>query len=48
MTCSVLTNIPAGAPVPVSVNGVTIAHDAIVREMQHQRANKPIEAHRVN
>ena len=44
MSCSVHTNIPAGKPVPVSVNGVTIARDAIVREMQHHRANKPIEA----
>jgi len=44
MSCSVHTNIPAGKPVPVSVNGITIARDAIVREMQHHRANKPIEA----
>lgn len=44
MSCSVHTNIPAGKPVTVSVNGVTIGRDAIVREMQHHRANKPIEA----
>lgn len=44
MTCSVHTNIPAGKPVPVSVNGVTIARDAIVREMQHHPAGKPIAA----
>jgi peptidyl-prolyl cis-trans isomerase C len=44
MGCSVHTNIPAGKPVPVSVNGVTIARDAIVREMQHHPAGKPIEA----
>ena len=44
MSCSVHTNIPAGKPMPVSVNGVTIARDAIVREMQHHRASKPIEA----
>ncbi|MGN6570089.1 MAG: peptidylprolyl isomerase [Pseudolabrys sp.] len=44
MSCSVHTNIPAGKPMPVSVNGVTIARDAIVREMQHHPAKKPIEA----
>jgi len=44
MSCSVHTNIPAGKPVPVRVNGVTIARDAIVREMQHHPAAKPIEA----
>jgi peptidyl-prolyl cis-trans isomerase C len=44
MSCSVHTNIPAGKPVPVSVNGVTIARDAIVREMQHHPADKPIAA----
>ena len=44
MSCSVHTNIPAGKPMPVSVNGVTIARDAIVREMQHHRAKKPLEA----
>jgi peptidyl-prolyl cis-trans isomerase C len=44
MSCSVHTNVPAGKPVPVSVNGVTIARDAIVREMQHHPAKKPIEA----
>jgi peptidyl-prolyl cis-trans isomerase C len=44
MSCSVHTNIPAGKSVPVSVNGVLIGRDAIVREMQHHRANKPIEA----
>ncbi len=44
MSCSVHTNIPAGKPVPVSVNGITIARDAIVREMQHHPANKPIAA----
>jgi peptidyl-prolyl cis-trans isomerase C len=36
--------MPTGKPVPVSVNGVTIARDAIVREMQHHSAKKPIEA----
>lgn len=44
MSCSVHTNIPAGKPVPVSVNGVTIARDAIVREMQHHPAKRPLEA----
>ena len=44
MSCSVYTNIPTGKPAPVSVNGVTIARDAIVREMQHHPAQKPIEA----
>ena len=44
MSCSVHTNIPAGKPVTVSVNGVAIARDAIVREMQHHPAQKPIAA----
>lgn len=44
MSCSVHTNIPAGKPVSVSVNGVAIARDAIVREMQHHPAQKPIAA----
>ncbi len=43
-TCSAHTQIPAGKPVAVSVNGVTIARDAIVREMQHHPAAKPIAA----
>lgn len=44
MSCSVHTSIPAGKPVKVSVNGVPIARDAIVREMQYHPAEKPIEA----
>jgi peptidyl-prolyl cis-trans isomerase C len=36
--------MPAGRPVAVSVNGVSIARDAIVREMQHHAAPKPIAA----
>jgi len=44
MSCSIHTNIPAGKPMPVSVNGVSIARDAIVREMQHHPAKKPIDA----
>jgi len=35
---------PAGKPIAVSVNGVTIARDAIVREMQHHPADKPVAA----
>jgi peptidyl-prolyl cis-trans isomerase C len=44
MSCEVHTSIPAGKPVTVSVNGVAIARDAIVREMQHHPAEKPIAA----
>ncbi len=44
MTCSVHTAIPSGRPVPVTVNGVAIARDAIQREMQHHPAEKPIAA----
>jgi len=44
-TCSAHAQIlPAGRPVAVSVNGVSIARDAIVREMQHHPAEKPIAA----
>ena len=43
-TCSAHAQIPAGKPVAVSVNGVSIARDAIVREMQHHPADKPIAA----
>lgn len=42
--CSAHAQIPAGKPVPVCVNGVTIARHAIVREMQHHPAGKPIAA----
>jgi peptidyl-prolyl cis-trans isomerase C len=35
------TRIPAGAPVPVSVNGVAISRDAITREIQNHPAPKP-------
>lgn len=44
MSCSAHAQIPAGGPVPVSVNGVAIARDAIQREMQHHPAQKPIAA----
>jgi len=43
-TCSAHAQIPAGKPAAVSVNGVSIARDAIVREMQHHPAGKPIAA----
>ncbi len=44
MSCSVHAQIRAGRPVPVAVNGVTIARDAIQREMQHHPALKPLAA----
>lgn len=44
MTCSARTQIPAGCPKPVRVNGVAITRDAIQREMQHHPAQKPIAA----
>ena len=44
MSCSVHTQLPTGRPVNVSVNGVSIARDEIVREMQHHPAGKPIAA----
>ena len=44
MGCSVQVQFPAGKPVTVSVNGITIARDAIVREMQHHPAEKPVTA----
>ena len=43
-TCSAHAQIPAGKPAAVSVNGISIARDAIVREMQHHPAGKPIAA----
>ena len=43
-TCSAHAQISAGKPAEVSVNGVSIARDAIVREMQHHAAPKPIAA----
>ncbi len=42
--CSAHAQIPAGKPAAVSVNGVAIPRDAIVREMQHHPASKPIAA----
>lgn len=44
MSCSVHIQFPTGKPVTVSVNGVAIPRDAIVREMQHHPAAKPIAA----
>lgn len=44
MSCAVHTQMPGGKPVSVSVNGVAIPRDAIVREMQHHAAGKPIAA----
>ncbi len=43
-TCAAHAPMPAGKPVTVSVNGIAIARDAIVREMQHHPAGKPIAA----
>lgn len=42
MSCSVHVQFPAGKPITVSVNGISIARDAIQREMQHHPAAKPI------
>jgi peptidyl-prolyl cis-trans isomerase C len=44
MTFVVHAQIPTGRPVPVSVNGVTIARDAIQREIQYHPAPKAIAA----
>jgi peptidyl-prolyl cis-trans isomerase C len=44
MSCSVHPQLPTGRPVNVSVNGVSIPRDEIVREMQHHPADKPIAA----
>ncbi len=43
-TCAAHAPMLAGKPVTVSVNGIAIARDAIVREMQHHTAEKPIAA----
>lgn len=44
MSRSIQVQFPAGKPITVSVNGVTIARDAIVREIQYHPAEKPIAA----
>jgi peptidyl-prolyl cis-trans isomerase C len=46
MSCSVRSVIAGAARVPVTVNGVTIAHDLISREAQNHPAPKPIDAWR--
>lgn len=44
MTCIVHTDTTLPKPVTVSVNGVVVPRDAIARETQHHRADKPILA----
>ena len=44
MSCSVHVQFPAAKPIAISVNGISIARDAIQREMQHHPASKPIAA----
>jgi peptidyl-prolyl cis-trans isomerase C len=44
MSCSVRSVIANTTRVPVTVNGVTIAHDLISREAQNHPAAKPIDA----
>jgi peptidyl-prolyl cis-trans isomerase C len=44
MACSVRSAIAGAARVPVTVNGVAIAHDLISREAQNHPAAKPIDA----
>jgi peptidyl-prolyl cis-trans isomerase C len=46
MSCSVRSVIAGAARVPVTVNGVAIAHDAISREAQNHPAPRPIDAWR--
>ncbi len=43
-TTSAAAKLPPATPVAVRVNGTTIAREAIVREMQHHPAEKPIAA----
>lgn len=44
MGCSVKAAIAGAARIPVTVNGVTIAHDVISREAQNHPASRPIDA----
>jgi peptidyl-prolyl cis-trans isomerase C len=44
MTCVIDTTATRPPSTPVSVNGIAIARETIVREMQHHRAPKPIAA----
>lgn len=46
MSCSAPSVIAGVARVPVTVNGVMIAHDAISREAQNHPATRPIDAWR--
>jgi peptidyl-prolyl cis-trans isomerase C len=46
MSCSVRTVIASAARVPVTVNGVEIAHDLISREAQNHPSAKPTDAWR--
>ena len=43
-TCSAHAQVPVWKPAAISVNGISIARDAIVREMQHHPAAKPFAA----
>lgn len=45
-SCSVRSAIASVARVPVTVNGVAIAHDLISREAQNHPASKPVDAWR--
>ncbi len=44
MTCVVHADSALPKPVTVSVNGIVVPRDAIARETQHHRADKPIHA----
>lgn len=44
MGCSVKAAIAGAVRIPVTVNGVTIAHDVISREAQNHPASRPIDA----
>jgi peptidyl-prolyl cis-trans isomerase C len=44
MGCSIKSAVAGTARVPVTVNGVTIAHDTISREAQNHPASRPIDA----
>jgi peptidyl-prolyl cis-trans isomerase C len=45
-SCSARSAISGTARLPVTVNGVTIAHDLISREAQNHPSPKPIDAWR--
>jgi peptidyl-prolyl cis-trans isomerase C len=44
MSCAIHSNIPRAEPAAITVNGVTIARNAIHSEMQNHPAEKPIAA----